>query len=167
MRTMRCAAWLAAIVATSLILFACQKPTISNEDAQSEGRGRLGKDRPGEDRNPGMWAKDAASPLSSAQSQRAAELYAERCAGCHGRQRQGGAGPSLVDIGLRRPQAKIEKIAQFGKGRKKEVSMPAGLVSAEEARLLATWLRASTKARAPASSQRQGADVNDLKGEAP
>ena len=97
----------------------------------------------------------ATAPLSSAETQQAHALYAKTCAACHGQQLEGVVGPSLVGVGSRYPLAKIEQIAQRGKGKNKPVSMPAGLASADEARLLARWLAAGPKiaADAPASTK--------------
>jgi len=67
------------------------------------------------------------------------------CAACHGQRLEGGVGPSLVGIGSRIPPTKIERIAQRGKGKNKPVSMPPGLATPEEARLLARWLAAGPK----------------------
>lgn len=80
--------------------------------------------------------------LSATQVQQARTLYDRTCAGCHGQKMEGVIGPSLVGVGSRYSLAKIEKIAQRGKGKKKSVSMPAGLVSPDEAHLLARWLAA-------------------------
>src|SRR3972149_464611 len=91
-------------------------------------------------------------PLSSAETQQARALYAKTCAACHGQQMEGVIGPSLVGVGSRYPLAKIEQIAQSGKGKKKPVSMPAGLASADEARLLARWLAAGPKIAADGPS---------------
>lgn len=82
----------------------------------------------------------APTPVSPAEARQAQALYAKSCAGCHGQQRQGVVGPSLVGVGERYSLAKIERIAQRGKGKNKAVSMPSGLVPAEQARLLARWL---------------------------
>lgn len=78
--------------------------------------------------------------LSSAEAQRASTLFAQTCAACHGARLEGGVGPSLVGVGSRYALAKIERIAQHGKGKKKSVPMPAGLATPEEASLLARWL---------------------------
>jgi cytochrome c551 len=80
--------------------------------------------------------------MSSAESQRAYALYTKICAGCHGEQLQGVVGPALMEIRLRYSLAEIEQIAQQGKGRNRPISMPAGLTSPDEARLLARWLAA-------------------------
>lgn len=87
-------------------------------------------------------ASAAPQPLSSAETWQAAELFSKVCAGCHGQRAEGMVGPSLVSVGSRYSVAKIQRIAQQGKGKKKPVSMPAGLASPDEARLLARWLAA-------------------------
>jgi len=82
----------------------------------------------------------ASESLSRMEMQQAGAIYAKTCAGCHGARLEGVIGPSLVNAGSRYTPARIEEIAQRGKGSKKPVSMPAGLATAEEARLLARWL---------------------------
>jgi hypothetical protein len=57
---------------------------------------------------------------------------------------EGAVGPSLIGVGARYPLAKIEKIAQWGQGRKKPPPMPSGLVSEDDASLLAAWLVSSS-----------------------
>lgn len=96
-------------------------------------------------------------PLSAADEQKAIALYSKTCAACHGQRLEGGVGPPLAGVGWRYSPRKIEKIAQRGKGRKKAVSMPAGLVSPDEARLLARWLATGPKppVDAPASGKAQ------------
>jgi mono/diheme cytochrome c family protein len=92
------------------------------------------------------WPADGewSTPLSPEEINRASALYAQKCAACHGRQKQGGpVGPSLLGVGSRYSLAKIERIAQRGKGRKKAQPMPSGLVTAAEASLLARWLATS------------------------
>src|SRR3990167_3471446 len=95
----------------------------------------------------------APAPLSSAETQQAHALYAKTCAACHGQQLEGVVGPSLVGVGSRYSLAKIERIAQRGKGKNKPVSMPAGLATPDQARLLARWLAAgpNVTAQAPVS----------------
>jgi len=92
-------------------------------------------------------------PLSASEEQQARTLYSKTCVACHGQRLEGVVGPSLVGVGSRYPLTKIEQIAQGGKGKNKPVSMPAGLATPEEARLLARWLAAGPKlpADAPAS----------------
>ena len=85
-------------------------------------------------------------PLSASEAGQAATLYAGKCAACHGPRLEGGVGPSLARLGSRYSVAKIARIAQNGKGRKKPVPMPAGLATSDEARLLARWLAGSPDA---------------------
>jgi mono/diheme cytochrome c family protein len=80
------------------------------------------------------------TPLTSAETQHAQTLFGKTCAGCHGADRAGKIGPSLLGVGSRYSAAKIERIILQGKAKRKAVAMPAGLVSAEEAKLLARWL---------------------------
>lgn len=79
-------------------------------------------------------------PLSVAEVERAAALYGQTCGGCHGERMEGVVGPSLIGVGSRYSLAKIERIAQQGKGRKKQIPMPSDLVSPDDANLLARWL---------------------------
>ena len=87
----------------------------------------------------------ASEPISAAEELNAVALYSMTCAACHGQRLEGGVGPSLVGIGSRIPPTKIERIAQRGKGKNKPVSMPPGLATPEEARVLARWLAAGPK----------------------
>ena len=81
--------------------------------------------------------------LAEPEAKQASALYASKSSGCHGAQLEGGVGPSLAGVGSRFPLQKIERIAQYGKGRKKSVPMPSGIASSEEAALLARWLASS------------------------
>lgn len=64
------------------------------------------------------------------------DLYAAKgCTGCHGGNLEGGVGPALTGVGERLSAEEIANIIVNGQG-----SMPAGLASAEEADVLATWL---------------------------
>lgn len=138
MQKTRLARWFVPLLVGGLTLAGCQQaPGSGNGSGSGSGNGS-GK---GEGRNRSAADSEPSADLSVANAQRANAVYAETCAACHGGQRQGGIGPSLIGVGSRYSQAKIEKIAQFGKGRKKEVPMPAGLVSAADAQLLALWLQ--------------------------
>lgn len=89
-------------------------------------------------------SEESIPPLSAAERDQAAALYAEKCAACHGEQMKGGAsGPSLVGVASRDSLHKIERIAWRGKGKKKPQPMPSGLASPAEASLLARWLATS------------------------
>ena len=100
--------------------------------------------------------------LIDADAKTAAAFYAKTCAGCHGVNRQGAIGPSLIGVGARYPLEKIEHIAQFGKGRKKQVSMPAGLASPSEADLVARWLVTTTAANTSVGSPPSNTDSGRL-----
>lgn len=82
------------------------------------------------------------SPEHVALLARGSQLYQERCAGCHGVQREGGSAPSLQGVARRYSLRKIERIAVRGKGRRKATPMPAGSANPEEARAIARWLAA-------------------------
>ncbi|WP_067732681.1 c-type cytochrome [Novosphingobium naphthalenivorans] len=98
-----------------------------------------------------------ASPLSDTEAKQASVLFAKTCAACHGEKLEGGVGPSLVGVGSRYSLDKIERIAQYGKGRQKPVSMPSGLATADEATLLARWL-ATNPAQASSPTTQPKAD---------
>lgn len=140
MRRNRAIVWLAPVLLSSLAIAACQETGNTQGSGTGKGNGKGQHNGEGRGRNRDMPANETSAALSAADTQKASALYAATCAACHGPQRQGGIGPSLVDVGARYSQAKIEQIAQFGKGRKKPVPMPAGLATAEEAQLLARWL---------------------------
>lgn len=94
----------------------------------------------GRDHRQAETALAAPASLSEAEVNQAKALFAGTCAGCHAERLEGGVGPSLVGVGSRHSRDKIERIVQYGKGRKKAVPMPAGLASAKDARLIARWL---------------------------
>lgn len=62
-------------------------------------------------------------------------VYANSCAGCHGQDLAGGAGPGLTNVGSSLSADDIQDIIVNGKG-----TMPGGLVGIEEANLLTEWL---------------------------
>lgn len=62
-------------------------------------------------------------------------VYANSCASCHGQDLEGGAGPDLTNVGSSLSADDIHTVIMEGQG-----TMPAGLVGAEEADLLAEWL---------------------------
>lgn len=78
--------------------------------------------------------------LSEAEKASAARLYGDHCSACHGVQLEGVTGPALSAIGERRAYGKIVRIILNGKGRNKPSPMPAGLMNASEAELVARWL---------------------------
>lgn len=63
------------------------------------------------------------------------KIVGNNCTSCHGKNLQGGAGPNLTKIGSKYSQSEIENIINHGKN-----GMPAGVISAEEAKLVANWL---------------------------
>ncbi len=84
--------------------------------------------------------EETTQPLTTAENQHAWQLVTSICSACHGEHLDGNIGPSLQHVNERRSLAQTEKIIRFGKGKKKDVSMPAGLVSDKDAALLARWL---------------------------
>jgi|SRR5690625_165488 len=65
----------------------------------------------------------------------AEDAYKASCASCHGDDLSGGAGPALDAVGSDYSADEIEDIIANGKG-----SMPAGLISGDEATAVAEWL---------------------------
>jgi|SRR5690625_3694303 len=63
------------------------------------------------------------------------EIFASSCAGCHGQDLSGGAGPDLTKVGSELSSDEIHDIIMNGQG-----TMPGGLVGNEEADLLTEWL---------------------------
>jgi mono/diheme cytochrome c family protein len=78
--------------------------------------------------------------LTTKQTQEAQALFTKTCAACHGQHLEGAIGPSLIQIDQRHSVEKIERIIRSGKGKQKDVAMPGGLASDDEAALLAQWL---------------------------
>ncbi|MCM3537983.1 c-type cytochrome [Priestia endophytica] len=68
------------------------------------------------------------------------EIVSQNCIACHGDNLQGGSGPPLNRVGLKYQQNEIEDIINNGKG-----AMPAGVISAEEAKVVAEWLSQKEK----------------------
>ncbi|MGN8645505.1 cytochrome c550 [Gracilibacillus sp. HCP3S3_G5_1] len=64
------------------------------------------------------------------------EALIQSCIGCHGGDLEGGSGPALNDVHERLDVAEIEDIIINGT----DGGMPGGLVSNEEAAVLAEWL---------------------------
>lgn len=137
---MHCARWLPLLLILAVAIggWFMFDPVYSKErHSQGEGHGKRHR----------QDAAITASPLSDTEAKQASALFAKTCAGCHGEKLEGGVGPSLLGVGSRYSLDKIERIAQYGKGRQKPVSMPSGLATADEATLLARWL-ATNPARA-------------------
>lgn len=65
----------------------------------------------------------------------AEDAYKSSCASCHGQDLEGGVGPELDAIGSSMSADEIEDIIINGAG-----SMPAGLLSGDDATAVAQWL---------------------------
>ncbi|KAB8128607.1 cytochrome c [Gracilibacillus oryzae] len=65
------------------------------------------------------------------------EALAQNCIGCHGGDLEGASGPSLQNIGDKYSVEEVQDIIVNGI---EGTAMPAGLVSTEEAAILAEWL---------------------------
>ncbi|SFL81619.1 cytochrome c550 [Gracilibacillus orientalis] len=65
------------------------------------------------------------------------EALIQSCIGCHGGDLEGGSGPSLNDVNERLSVEEIESMIINGSD---NGNMPGGLVSNEEATVLAEWL---------------------------
>jgi len=63
------------------------------------------------------------------------EIASANCMTCHGENLQGGAGPALTKIGTKYSQDEIENIINNGRN-----AMPAGVISPDEAKVVAEWL---------------------------
>jgi cytochrome c551 len=63
------------------------------------------------------------------------KLYKQSCAGCHGVDLSGTAGPALTQVGAKYSQEEILQIIEQGQG-----AMPPGLLKGEDAEAVATWL---------------------------
>ncbi|WP_066192931.1 MULTISPECIES: cytochrome c550 [Gracilibacillus] len=64
------------------------------------------------------------------------EALIQSCVGCHGGDLEGGTGPALQDVSSRLDQDQIRETIINGT----DGGMPGGLVSDEEAEVLAEWL---------------------------
>jgi cytochrome c551 len=71
----------------------------------------------------------------TASTEKAEEIASTSCMTCHGENLKGGAGPALDKIGSKYAQSDIENIIKNGKG-----AMPAGVITPEEAKIVAEWL---------------------------
>lgn len=99
----------------------------------------------------GVIAWQAMAPGNSAASpdkQAAAvpELFGQRCAVCHGTNREGRVGPALTSIGNRRSRAEISAIIMTGKvdGRQ---AMPTDMADKKHADEVANWLVSTSDGR--------------------
>lgn len=64
------------------------------------------------------------------------DIFQNNCATCHGADLSGGNGPNLQTVGSKYSKDEIKEIILNGKGQ----AMPAGLIPAEEATVVAEWL---------------------------
>jgi cytochrome c551 len=112
--------WLSLIFAVSLVLSGCG----GGDDEPQEQADQNDQDQA---TNDGGEAVDVAA---------AEKVYQNSaCMNCHGGNLQGGAGPKLIDIGARKTKAEILHIIVNGQG-----SMPGGMLSGDDAELVASWL---------------------------
>ncbi|GMB09110.1 cytochrome c551 [Thermolongibacillus altinsuensis] len=65
----------------------------------------------------------------------AEDIYKKSCAGCHGQNLEGGAGPALDKVGSKYSQDEIKNIIANGRG-----GMPGGLIQGEDVDKVAEWL---------------------------
>jgi cytochrome c551 len=79
------------------------------------------------------FTPDAPGAPGSGDPQRGSEVFAASCAGCHGADATGGAGPSLVDTGL--TAVDVEAIVASGRG-----AMPPGVVEGQDAADVAAYV---------------------------
>lgn len=71
----------------------------------------------------------------TADSSAAEDAYQQSCASCHGDDLSGGVGPDLSAVGASMSADEIEEVIENGVG-----SMPAGLLSGDDATAVAEWL---------------------------
>ena len=85
----------------------------------------------------GQQPSPAPSPDGGTQgtSAGAEEIVNNSCISCHGENLQGGAGPAINKVGAKYDKSEIEDIINNGKN-----GMPAGVISNEEAAIVAEWL---------------------------
>jgi len=117
--------WLMAVLfGTMLVLGACgganedtQEPADTNDEGTEES------------------ADDGAEEGGTVDTAAAEDLYQTSCASCHGQDLSGGAGPALDNAGSDFSADEIKDIIENGQG-----SMPAGLLSGDDADAVAEWL---------------------------
>lgn len=116
--------WLMAVLLGSvLVLGACGSGDDAQDDTSvDEGTGT-------------EEATDEGAAGGSVDASAAEELYKQNCASCHAQDLSGGVGPELTTIGSKMSAEEIEKIIVDGKG-----SMPPGLLTGDDAKLVAEWL---------------------------
>lgn len=108
--------WLMAVLfGTMLVLGACG----GGDDSSTPDAGDNGAEDSGE----------------TADASAAEDLYKASCASCHGNDLSGGVGPALNAIGNDMSADEIEDVIVNGVG-----TMPAGLLSGDDASTVAQWL---------------------------
>lgn len=127
--------WLMAVIfASVLALAACgggdggetEDPADTGTDTEQPAEDTTDEDATDGDADEGDSTVDASA---------AEEVYKQSCASCHAADLSGGAGPDLTAVGADYSADEIEDIINNGIG-----TMPAGLVPADDATLLANWL---------------------------
>lgn len=118
--------WLMAVLlGTVLVLGACggggdtAEPDTGADDTTDT-------EEPADDGDAGDATVDVAA---------AEDAYKSSCASCHGQDLEGGVGPELDAVGSSMSADEIEDIIINGAG-----SMPAGLLSGDDATAVAQWL---------------------------
>mgnify|MGYP002399584844 CR=1 FL=1 len=123
---------LLSVFALALLLAACggndndtdtNTGTDDNNKTEQTDKGTAGTDEQADEGASASYDADAAK--ASYQS----------CAGCHGGNLEGGAGPALSDVGSRLSKDEILDIIKNGRP-----GMPAGLLQGDEAENVAAWL---------------------------
>lgn len=111
--------WLMAVLfGTMLVLSACGGGGSSDTDTDAPDDGAATEE-------------DGGSVDASA----AEDAYKSSCASCHGQDLSGGVGPALDSVGSKMSADEIEDAIVNGVG-----TMPAGLLSGDDATAVAEWL---------------------------
>jgi len=118
--------WLMAVLfGIMLVLGACGG---GDDDAQESTD-------PAESDDPDTEESESDDEGGEVSDDAAEEMYQESCASCHGDDLEGSVGPSLETIGADLSADEIEGVIEEGQG-----SMPAGLLSGDDAEQVAEWL---------------------------